>query len=189
LKYPNVPWPVSQIGNRYNFAAMIGHPASWLSRRLLTRVPFAPDRRLTVQKSGIVWLASQMTETKIVLMCVLLIAIAYAFVLVRKRRQFDLNELTLVIVDVVAVIAGVSMFVYAFNMPDTLFEQAKWTGIAGLCMAMLFFFQSVSVVRKVLASQGASRTEKNNHPAVSQGNRIKSGEICGPGLRQPEKHQ
>jgi uncharacterized membrane protein len=110
--------------------------------------------------SGIVWLASQMTETKIVLICVPLIAIAYAIVLVRRRRQFDLNELTLVIVDAVAVIAGVSMFVHAFKMPDTLSEQAKWSGIAGVCMAMLFFFQSVSVFRKVLATQVEATTEK-----------------------------
>jgi drug/metabolite transporter (DMT)-like permease len=107
--------------------------------------------------NAIVWLTSQITETKIALICVLLIAIAYAIVLVRRRRQFDLNELALVIVNVVGVVVGVSMFVYAFKMPDTLSEQAKWTGIAGVCMAMLFFFQSVSVFRKVLAGGAGLR--------------------------------
>jgi len=108
-----------------------------------------------------------MTETRIILICVLLIAIGYAIVLVRRRRQFDLNELTLVIVDVVAVIAGVSMYVHAWMMPDTLSEQAKWTGIAGVCMAMLFFFQSVSVFKKVLATQGESAAGKKDSPEIS----------------------
>ena len=108
----------------------------------------------------IVWLASQMTETRIVLVCILLIAIAYAIALVHRRRQFDLNELILVTVEVVPAIAGVSMFVYAFKMPDSLSEQAKWTGIAGVCMAMLFSLRSVSVLRKVLATQGESDTEE-----------------------------
>ncbi len=110
-----------------------------------------PSVLRAVSQIGSRYKFAAMTETKILLVCVLLIAIGYAIVLVRKRRQFDLNELTLVIVNVVPAIAGVSMFVHAFKMPDTLSEQAKWTGIAGVCMAMLFFFQSVSVFRKVLA--------------------------------------
>ncbi len=117
--------------------------------------------------NGIVWLASQMTETKIVLLCVPAVAIAYAIILVYKHRQFDLNELTLVIVDVVGVIGGGSMFVHAFKMPDAFSEQAKWTGIAGVCMAMLFFFQAVSVFRKVLASQGQAAAEKKDSPEIS----------------------
>jgi hypothetical protein len=93
----------------------------------------------------------QMTETRMVLFCVPTVAIVYAIILVRRRMQFNLNELTLVIVDVVGAIGGISMFLHAFNMPDTLSEQAKWTGIAGVCVAMLFFFQAVSVFRKILA--------------------------------------
>ncbi len=117
--------------------------------------------------NGVIWLASQMTETRIVLICVPLVAIAYGIMLAYKQRQFDLNELTLVIVDVVGVIGGVSMLVHAFKMPDTLSEQAKWTGIAGTCTAMLFFFQSVTVFRKILASQTESATEKKESPEVS----------------------
>lgn len=45
MKYPNVLWAISQTGNRYKFAAMIGHSESWLSRRLLGRVPFAPEEQ------------------------------------------------------------------------------------------------------------------------------------------------
>jgi hypothetical protein len=48
LKYPNVLWAISQFGNRYKFAAMIGHSESWLSRRLLGRVQFTPDERQIV---------------------------------------------------------------------------------------------------------------------------------------------
>lgn len=45
LRYPNVLWAISQIGNRYKFAAMIGHSESWLSRRLVGRVVFKPEER------------------------------------------------------------------------------------------------------------------------------------------------
>jgi DNA-binding transcriptional regulator YdaS (Cro superfamily) len=45
LKYPNALWAISQFGNRYKFAAMIGHSESWLSRRLLGRVVFSPSER------------------------------------------------------------------------------------------------------------------------------------------------
>ena len=51
LKCPNTVWAISQIGNRYKFAAMIGHSESWLSRRLLGRVPFSPDERQTVAQA------------------------------------------------------------------------------------------------------------------------------------------
>jgi hypothetical protein len=51
LKYPNMLWAISQIGNRYKFAAMIGHSESWLSRRLLGRVPFSTDERQTLAKA------------------------------------------------------------------------------------------------------------------------------------------
>lgn len=50
MKYPNVLWAISQVGNRYKFASMIGHSESWLSRRLLGRVPFSTDERQTVAK-------------------------------------------------------------------------------------------------------------------------------------------
>jgi DNA-binding transcriptional regulator YdaS (Cro superfamily) len=51
LKYPNVLWAISQIGNRYKFAAMIGHSESWLSRRLLGRVPFSPEEQQTIAQA------------------------------------------------------------------------------------------------------------------------------------------
>jgi len=51
LKYPNILWAISQIGNRYKFAAMIGRSESWLSRRLLGRVPFTPDERQIVAQA------------------------------------------------------------------------------------------------------------------------------------------
>jgi hypothetical protein len=50
LKYPNALWAISQIGNRYKFAAMIGYSESWLSRRLLGRVPFTPGERQIIAK-------------------------------------------------------------------------------------------------------------------------------------------
>jgi DNA-binding transcriptional regulator YdaS (Cro superfamily) len=48
LKYPNILWAISQVGNRYKFAAVIGHSESWLSRRLLGRVEFSPEERQTI---------------------------------------------------------------------------------------------------------------------------------------------
>ena len=51
MKYPNALWAISQMGNRYKFAAKIGHSESWLSRRLLGRVPFAPDERQTIAQA------------------------------------------------------------------------------------------------------------------------------------------
>lgn len=51
MKYPNVLWAISQVGNRYKFAAIIGHSESWLSRRLLGRVPFTPDERQTIAQA------------------------------------------------------------------------------------------------------------------------------------------
>ena len=51
MKYPNVLWAILQVGNRYKFAAMIGHSESWLSRRLLGRVPIAPEERQIISKA------------------------------------------------------------------------------------------------------------------------------------------
>jgi hypothetical protein len=51
LKYPIALWAISQIGNRYKFAAMIGHSESWLSRRLLGRVPLTPHERETIAQA------------------------------------------------------------------------------------------------------------------------------------------
>jgi hypothetical protein len=51
LRYPYVLWAILQIGNRYKFAAKIGHSESWLSRRLLGRVPFTPKERHTVAQA------------------------------------------------------------------------------------------------------------------------------------------
>jgi hypothetical protein len=48
LKYPNALWAISQVGNRYKFAAVIGHSESWLSRRLLGRVPFSSEEQQTI---------------------------------------------------------------------------------------------------------------------------------------------
>jgi len=48
LRYPNVLWAISQIGNRYKFAAAIGHSESWLSRRLVGRVAFSSEERQIV---------------------------------------------------------------------------------------------------------------------------------------------
>lgn len=50
MKYPNVLWAISQRGNRYRFAAMIGRSESWLSRRLLGRVAFEPGERAAIAK-------------------------------------------------------------------------------------------------------------------------------------------
>ena len=53
MKYPNVLWAISQIGNRYKFAAMVGHSESWLSRRLLGRVPISvAERQVIAQALG-----------------------------------------------------------------------------------------------------------------------------------------
>jgi transcriptional regulator with XRE-family HTH domain len=51
LKYPNVLWAISQFGDRYKFAAMIGRSESWLSRRLLGRVEFKADEREEIAKA------------------------------------------------------------------------------------------------------------------------------------------
>jgi DNA-binding transcriptional regulator YdaS (Cro superfamily) len=48
LKFPNLLWAISQVGNRYKFAAVIGHSESWLSRRLVGRVQFSPEERQTL---------------------------------------------------------------------------------------------------------------------------------------------
>jgi hypothetical protein len=51
LKFPNLLWAISQVGNRYKFAAAIGHSESWLSRRLVGRVEFTPQERQTFAQS------------------------------------------------------------------------------------------------------------------------------------------
>ncbi len=64
MKYPNVLWAISQAGNRYKFAAMIGHSESWLSRRLLGRVLFTADERQTIAQAlgyPVEWLFQQPT--------------------------------------------------------------------------------------------------------------------------------
>jgi len=38
---PNLLWALLQFGPRYKFAASIGKSESWLSRRLIGRIPFS----------------------------------------------------------------------------------------------------------------------------------------------------
>jgi DNA-binding transcriptional regulator YdaS (Cro superfamily) len=68
LKYPNALWAISQVGNRYKFAAMIGHRESWLSRRLLGRVLFTADERQTIAQAlgyPVEWLFQQPTPAAV----------------------------------------------------------------------------------------------------------------------------
>lgn len=51
MKFPNLLWAISQFGNRYKFAAVIGHSESWLSRRLVGRVEFSPEERQTLAQT------------------------------------------------------------------------------------------------------------------------------------------
>jgi hypothetical protein len=51
LKFPNLLWAISQFGNRYKFAAVIGHSESWLSRRLVGRTTFNPEEREVIAKT------------------------------------------------------------------------------------------------------------------------------------------
>jgi hypothetical protein len=45
MKYPNLIWALSQFGPRYRFAALIGESESWLSRRVIGRIPFSTADR------------------------------------------------------------------------------------------------------------------------------------------------
>ncbi len=78
------------------------------------------------------------SETKIILTCVPAVAVSHWILRVCKRRPFNLQELILVSFDVVAVITGVSIFIQAFKVSETSPEHAVWSGIAGVCIAMLF---------------------------------------------------
>jgi hypothetical protein len=51
LKYPTLLWAISQFGDRYKFAGMIGRSESWLSRRLVGRVPFSTTEQETIAQS------------------------------------------------------------------------------------------------------------------------------------------
>ena len=48
MKFPNLVWALAEFGPRYRFAASIGKSESWLSRRLIGRIPFSPEDRLRV---------------------------------------------------------------------------------------------------------------------------------------------
>jgi hypothetical protein len=102
--------------------------------------------------NSILWLASQMTETKVVLVSVPAVTITHWILRVCRRRPFDIQELILVSFDVVAVITGVSIFVQAFKMSESSPEHAVWSGIAGVCIAMLFLDQAIQLFRKLLFS-------------------------------------
>jgi hypothetical protein len=45
MDFPNLVWALAQFGPRYKFAASIGENESWLSRRLVGRIPFSPSDR------------------------------------------------------------------------------------------------------------------------------------------------
>lgn len=51
MNFPNLLWAVSKFGNQYHLAAAMGCSESWLSRRLLGRVPFTPDERQTIAQA------------------------------------------------------------------------------------------------------------------------------------------
>ena len=51
MNYPNLLWAVSQFGSRYKLAAAIQCSESWLSRRLLGRVPFRSEEQQTVARA------------------------------------------------------------------------------------------------------------------------------------------
>jgi phosphatidylglycerophosphatase A len=115
--------------------------------------------------NGIVALASQMTETKIILMCVLVVAVAYWIIVGRMRKQFNIQELILVIFDVVAVITGISIFIRSFKMADS--EHAVWSGIGGVCIAMMFLDQAILIFKRLLSSHVEVAAEKKDRPEVS----------------------
>ena len=100
------------------------------------------------------------SETKIILTCVPAVAVSHWILRVCKRRPFNLQELILVSFDVVAVITGVSIFIQAFKVSETSPEHAVWSGIAGVCIAMLFLDQAIQMFKKVLSAQMEAPTEK-----------------------------
>jgi hypothetical protein len=76
-----------------------------------------------------------MTETKIILLAVPLVALAYWICILRRKRSFNLQELIVLVFDVVAGITGCSIFVGAYKMADSSAEHAVWLGIGGVCLA------------------------------------------------------
>jgi hypothetical protein len=108
------------------------------------------------------FLIVQMTETKIILVAVPLVALSYWLCILRKKRPFNLQELIVLVFDAVAVITGISMFVSAFKMADSSAEHAVWLGIGGVCLALLFVEQ-VRIVFKGLLRCEYDPTQQEDH--------------------------
>jgi Na+(H+)/acetate symporter ActP len=104
-------------------------------------------------------LISHITETKIILLAVPLVAIAYWVCTLRGKKPFNLQDLIVLVFDVVAGITGIVIFVGAW-MDDTSSEHAVWSGIGGVCIA-LFFLEQVRVVFKGLLFCEPEPTEKD----------------------------
>ena len=51
MNFPNLLWAISQFGNRYELAAVIGCSESWASCRLVGRVAFNSKEREVVAKA------------------------------------------------------------------------------------------------------------------------------------------
>jgi hypothetical protein len=103
---------------------------------------------------------SQMTETKIILFAVPLVALAYWICVLRRKKPFNLQELIVLVFDVIAAITGCSIFLGAFKMADSSSEHAIWLGIGGVCLAF-FFLEQVRVVFKGLLACGSAPTVRD----------------------------
>jgi multidrug transporter EmrE-like cation transporter len=106
-------------------------------------------------------LAPLMTETKIILMLLPVVAFCYWVCIVRKKRSFNLQELIVLVFNVVGGITGVSIFVGAFKMADSSSEHAIWSGIGGFCIALFFFDQGRVFFRSLLVCEVEPKTEKD----------------------------
>jgi hypothetical protein len=100
---------------------------------------------------------AQMTETKIILLAVPLVALAYWMCILRAKREFNLQELVVLVFDVVATITGSAIFVGAYRMADSSAEHAIWLAIGGVSIAF-FFLEQVRVIFKRLLTCDSVQT-------------------------------
>jgi len=106
-------------------------------------------------------LAPLMTEPKIILMLLPIVAFCYWACVVRKKRPFNLQELIVLVFNVVGGVTGVSIFVGAFKMADSSSEHAIWSGIGGFCIALFFFDQGRVFFRSLLVCEVEPKTEND----------------------------
>jgi hypothetical protein len=92
---------------------------------------------------------SRMSETKVILGLLAVVAVTYWICIVLKRRPFNLQELVVLVFNTVGGITGVYIFVGATKIPDSSSEHAVWLGIGGVCLS-IFFFEQVRLFFRVL---------------------------------------